>query len=368
MEIINGPYLQNVTKHSITVMWHTDRPATSAVEYEVSQRLGWSAYVGRPNLKTRRRVLEQLRQAVVSANDAVRADAEQHPARHGMGTTLDVLWLARDHAFVAHVGDSRTYLCRASAMLQLTQDHVQAEALKANGVLRPNCTGRGFPGLTNAIGPRYTVSVDTLYVDIGPGDRLLLCTDGVHGPIRSEADLAGLLRGGTAQQAAQSLVARAVERGRDNATALVVEIGDCLVRRDSQDRGLAADDVERASASALLCGLERPLVLAALAAAVEVELRAGTTVPRVVANDLVAYIVLDGVVRGPAVRIVGTGALIYAESLAGVWSDSELLLVERRARLLRVRADDFEEVCRENPILGVELYRRIAACVARSAL
>jgi hypothetical protein len=48
MEIINGPYLQNVTKHSITVMWHTDRPATSAVEYEASKRLGWSAYVGRP--------------------------------------------------------------------------------------------------------------------------------------------------------------------------------------------------------------------------------------------------------------------------------------------------------------------------------
>lgn len=48
MRIICGPYLQNVTKHSITIMWHTDEPATSLVEYEASQRLGWSAYVGRP--------------------------------------------------------------------------------------------------------------------------------------------------------------------------------------------------------------------------------------------------------------------------------------------------------------------------------
>jgi serine/threonine protein phosphatase PrpC len=346
------------------------RLAVQAVQQQIAStpaQRAISAYVGKPDLDTRRSALEQLRRAVVVANAAVRVDAEQHQARYGMGTTLDVLWLARDHAFIAHVGDSRTYLCRSTATLQLTQDHVQAEALKADGVLRPNCAGRGFRGLTNAIGLGETVSVDTLYVDIGPGDRLLLCTDGVHGPIRGEAHLAELLRRGTAREAARSLVACAAERGRDNATALVVEIGDCLVRRDSQDRGLAADDLERASGSALLRDLSRPLVLAALAAAVEVELPEGTTVPRVVVGDLVAYIVLDGVVHGPAGRTVGTGALLYAESLAGVWSDSELLSVQQRARLLRVRADDFDEVCRENPVLGIELYRRVAACVARSA-
>jgi len=48
MQIIYGPYLQNVTKHSITIMWHTDKPATSVVEYGMSERLGWSIYVGRP--------------------------------------------------------------------------------------------------------------------------------------------------------------------------------------------------------------------------------------------------------------------------------------------------------------------------------
>ena len=49
MEIICGPYLQNVTKHSMTIMWQTDGPGTSVVEYERAKELGWSAYVGKPN-------------------------------------------------------------------------------------------------------------------------------------------------------------------------------------------------------------------------------------------------------------------------------------------------------------------------------
>ena len=48
MQITAGPYLQNVARDAITIMWHTDEPATSLVEYEKSARLGWSAYVGRP--------------------------------------------------------------------------------------------------------------------------------------------------------------------------------------------------------------------------------------------------------------------------------------------------------------------------------
>ena len=48
MRITAGPYLQNVARDAITIMWHTDEPATSLVEYEQSARLGWSAYEGRP--------------------------------------------------------------------------------------------------------------------------------------------------------------------------------------------------------------------------------------------------------------------------------------------------------------------------------
>ena len=61
MKIICGPYLQNVTKHSITVMWHTDEPAASVVAFERCERLGWSAYDGRPEPTYPQRVADNRR-------------------------------------------------------------------------------------------------------------------------------------------------------------------------------------------------------------------------------------------------------------------------------------------------------------------
>ncbi len=161
------------------------------------------------------------------------------------------------------------------------------------------------------------------------------------------------------------MITRAAEKGRDNATAVVIEIGDRFVARGHEDRGLAAADLERARATPLLAGLTQPQVLGALAAAVEIEVDARHTLPRVVANDLVAYLLLDGLVRTARGKLLGTGALLFPESLLGVWGEGELPVVEQTARLLRVRADDFEEVCRADVTLAADLYHHLATHLAR---
>ena len=335
----------------------------NSISGKTSQR-ALEAYVTRPDLEKRRNVFQRLRRAVERANERVRLAAAEDESRRGMGTTLDVVWLARGHAFIAHAGDGRVYLARARAMLQLTQDHAQIESLKATGAVRP--TSKSYRDrLINAVGLNDGVTVDTVFVELNRGDRLLLCTDGVHGPIDDEARLGELVRDGTPPRSAKALVEQAIERGRDNATAVVVHVGERFVKREPADRGLSATDLERARQSALLQDLAQPLVLSALAAAVEVELEIGAVVPRAIANDLVAYIVLEGVVRHSGERRVGTGALIFPESLVGVWSEGELPVVEQTARVLRVRADDFEEVCRSDATLAAELYRRLACHVAR---
>src|SRR5690606_38798746 len=143
-------------------------------------------YVSRPDLAARRNVFARLRRAIERANEVVRKNAAEHQERRGMGTTIDVLWLARNHAFVAHAGDGRVYLARRRAMLQLTQDHGHLETLKASGEVRP--VRQWYrSALVNAVGLFETVTVDTLFVDLIRGDRLLLCSDGVHGQIRGEA-------------------------------------------------------------------------------------------------------------------------------------------------------------------------------------
>jgi serine/threonine protein phosphatase PrpC len=334
-----------------------------AVASERSQKV-MEAYVSRPDLGTRRKVFTRMRRTVERANERVRASAAEDRARAGMGTTLDSVWLARDHAFVAHVGDGRVYLARPRAMVQLTHDHAESASLKATGHARPRQRVHRDQ-LLNALGVSDNIPVDALFVDLNRGDRILVCTDGVHGQVGGEGVMADLLREGDPQQAADALVERARERGgRDNATAIVIEIGDRFVKREDSDRGVSAEDLENARQTALLADLPLPLVLAALSAAVEIELQPNELVPRLVVSDLVSYIVLDGVVRCSPERRVTTGAVLFPESLGGAWGDEDLPVVEQTARLLRMRADDFAEVC-EDPKLGAELYRRLAGHLAR---
>lgn len=322
-------------------------------------------YLTRADLESRRNVFACLRQAVEHANQRVREAASESEERAGMGATLDVVWLARDHAFVVHAGDGRVYLARSRAVLQVTQDHTPSEGLRqSQGPARSESVHRS--GITNALGLGDSIRIDAAFVDLSKGDRILLCSDGVHTALEGEAELSQLLRSGDAQQAADALVARAAEQGRDNATAVVVEIEERFVRRVEHDRGLEASDLDHARQSPLLVDLPESVALSALSAAVEIELGAEETIPRVVASDLVAYIVLEGVVSyRESERRVGAGALIYAESLVGVVGQGEEPTAEQTTRVLRVRADDFQEVCLD-PRLGVELYRRVAQHLARS--
>jgi serine/threonine protein phosphatase PrpC len=324
------------------------------------------AYFREPTLEARRAVLARLRRSLEHANDRVRREAEAHPEHAGMGTTLDVVWLARDHAFVGHAGDGRVYLARTSTVLQLTQDHAEVESLKAKGMLSAHDKGKRHSRLLNAVGLAEHVHVDTLFVDLSKGDRLLICSDGIHGQIDTEAELSELLRTGNVEAAARALVGKAAERGRDNATALVIEVADRFVRRSDDDRGFRSRDVERAQLAPLFIDLPLSSVMAALAAAVEIEFEAGASVPQVVASDLVAYIVLDGLVRCEGDRVVTVGALLFPESLVGVPVVGELPVVAETSRLLRLRADDFAEVCSADRDLSLELHKRLATHLARA--
>ena len=213
------------------------------------------------------------------------------------------------------------------------------------------------------------MQVDGLFVDLTRGDRLILCTDGVHGLVPSEAELSHIARGGSAQEAAEALVRAALERGgRDNATAVVVDIGERFVTRGGDDEGLRARDIAAVRSCPLLYDLPPATLLRALSAAVEIEFRAAEPLPRTVANDQVAYIVLDGEVRLSDGRLFGGAALLYPESLVVGFRDAPPCRAERHVRALRLRADDFKEVCEGNIALAAQLYERLARLLARAQL
>jgi len=291
-------------------------------------------------------------------------------AEAGMGCTLDAALLVGNCAFIAHVGDSRVYLARASTLIQLTHDHDLRSVLAAEGRLSPSQRGAFYNQLLSHVGMSSDVAPEFTFVELTKGDRLVLCTDGVHEMLGDEATLAPHVRArGGAGAAAKSLIDAALARGgRDNATALVIEIGDAIMPAHSRKTAPETTrDFRTARSCPLLCDLPDAVVLRALTMAVEVEIDEGKSIPRIVTTDHVAYIVLDGEAALKDLAL-GAGALLYGESLVGMGRGGARFRATSAMRLLRLRADDFREVCATDPRLAAALYERLArhlACAAR---
>ncbi len=146
----------------------------------------------------------------------------------GMGTTASALVVRGQRAYIGHVGDSRIYLLRAGQVHQLTNDHtVLADLLRNNEDLDPEMLER-FPyrhSLSRAVGAQSTVQVDTLDLEVLPGDHFLLCSDGLHGYVEEPKVLGEILAGGPMAEAPKRLVDWANgQGGKDNVTVVLVRV------------------------------------------------------------------------------------------------------------------------------------------------
>jgi PPM family protein phosphatase len=170
-----------------------------------------------------------LAQAVQDANKAVFERAGRDPALAGMGTTLTAFLVEGDTLRLAHVGDSRAYLMRDGELQRITTDHTVVEGLVEKGELTPQEASihpqRSI--LTRAIGVDGEVQVDQGSIQPHPGDRLLLCSDGLTGMIE-EADIQRILEEHEdPQAAADALVDAANEAGgQDNITAVIIDVAE----------------------------------------------------------------------------------------------------------------------------------------------
>jgi protein phosphatase len=168
-----------------------------------------------------------LREAVVAANRAVYEKASSEAGLTGMGTTLTAMVAGARSVRIAHVGDSRAYLLRGGELEQITRDQTVVERLVRLGQLAPEEVP-GHPKramLEKAVGVEPQVEPDLYVVDIEPGDRMLLCTDGLTGMV-AEQEIAEILDGEEdPNKACEKLVKAALSAGGvDNVTALVVDM------------------------------------------------------------------------------------------------------------------------------------------------
>jgi len=171
-----------------------------------------------------------LEGAIQKACFEIHQISEQDASKRGMGSTLVSLVISGNKGIIGNVGDSRVYLMRDAQCHRLTEDHtLVAVQLKAGAITREQAATSQYRNvITRAVGIQSSVQVDTLVLDVLPGDKFLLCSDGLYSYF-SEAELLRVFEQVPTKNLAEHLVTTANERGgKDNITALVVSIQGAL--------------------------------------------------------------------------------------------------------------------------------------------
>lgn len=189
-----------------------------AVGGEVASRLAVQAATdgeGRPE------------QRISRANSSVFQESLSDPELAGMGTTLTLMELAGDGiARLAHIGDSRAYLWHDGEMEQITSDHtVVAEQLAAGRISEDDIANHPQRSmLTRVLGISPDIEVDAIEFQLEPGDRLLICSDGLTNMVGDDL-IAARLGDGAPEEVAWNLVEAANRAGgHDNVTVVVVAV------------------------------------------------------------------------------------------------------------------------------------------------
>jgi PPM family protein phosphatase len=170
-----------------------------------------------------------VRKAVVQANEEIMAMGALDRDLRNMGTTVVLaMWRKGPEMFIANIGDSRAYLVRDGKIEQLTVDHSLAQALVDNKTISAaDAREHRFRNvLWKYLGSKEVgEGPEVKAVPIKAGDRFLLCTDGLTGPVPDHQLLSFITQNPDVQQCADGLGQLALDNGsRDNVSCIVIEV------------------------------------------------------------------------------------------------------------------------------------------------
>lgn len=203
-EIASKLALQELTEHVVRTVILPELAGKLALEEDIAVR---------------------LRQATMAANDAV--FLERQKRENDMGTTLTVAYVRDDRLFLAHVGDCRAYLWNADGLEQLTTDHSVVASMIADGRATPEeiYTHPHRSIIYRCIGDKAVVEVDTDILPLAPGNRVVLCSDGLWEMIRNEGIEDVMMQEAAPQAACELMVKHAnAAGGDDNISVIVLQV------------------------------------------------------------------------------------------------------------------------------------------------
>jgi serine/threonine protein phosphatase PrpC len=169
---------------------------------------------------------EAIRSAVERACLNIFTTAQEDPRLAGMGTTVISLVVKNEHAFFAHVGDSRAYLIRGELIQQISEDHsLVNEQIKAGMITPEEAKHSRYKNIiTRSVGFEEEVQVDVMGLVCEPRDTFVLCSDGLANMLEDREILAVAQKATQVEEIPRKLIELANERGGDdNITVIVVQ-------------------------------------------------------------------------------------------------------------------------------------------------
>ena len=322
------------------------------------------AYARHEEGVTTQDILAALENAAQQAGVAIFERGQKEPEKRGMGTTLSALLLLGERAFIAHVGDSRVYMVRQNQTVQLTEDHSLVNELIRHGkVTRESLATSPYASyknaVTRALGVYETTQIDTIDLEVLPGDQFLICSDGLHGYLK-ENDVTSFLGTDHVTSIPQKLVDHANKGGgQDNITAVILR-----VQPDTTDAGQTrAQELNRKVEVLRQMPLFRHLtykeILRVLSVTQVVDFNTGDEILREGEPGDDLFILLKGKVRlhkdGAFVTHLGPGAHFGEMALIDKRPRSVSASAEDRTRALVLRRREFNEIIRNEQRLSVKL-------------
>jgi len=316
-------------------------------------------------------ILQVLEHAVQQACGAVYTRAQAEPDKRGMGTTATVLLVAGtgDHlrGFIAHVGDSRVYLARQNQCHILTEDHSLMNELVRRGKLnREQIESSPYKqyknAVTRAVGVYGSVEVDTFDFDILPGDRFLICSDGMYAYV-DEAELPKQLAGPEVKDVPKALVDAAnAGGGHDNITAVVIRVGDQVLPEVASTRNTEVSlKLEVLKGMQMFRYLSYKELVQVGAIAEMVEMKQNETIFAAGQPGDAMYVVLSGgvkLVKGEAtVAELSRGQHFGEMSLVdrSVRSLTAVATAKEGTRLVAIQRKDFYDIIKREPASAVKM-------------
>jgi serine/threonine protein phosphatase PrpC len=206
------------------------------VASDLAAQVIWREMKGTPATRDPEVFARLLRRATRVANHDVHAMAKREPGLKGMGTTVSAAGIVVDRLVIATVGDSRAYVQRGGVLVQVTQDQSLSSALLDAGHDEIEAANAGS-AILQALGVGDDVEPSLSIIELRRGDRVLLCSDGLHGLVGDPALAVLMAEPHTVAESVMLLVTAArAAGGSDNITAIVLDVaGDRLAPPKDDD-------------------------------------------------------------------------------------------------------------------------------------